>query len=53
MKALEEHVASVPAAEAAPVGLGQGRHMVLNMGPQHPPRTASSGWSSNSTERRW
>jgi len=36
MKALEEHVASVPAAEAAPVGLGQGRHMVLNMGPQHP-----------------
>jgi NADH-quinone oxidoreductase subunit D len=36
MKALEERVASVPAAEAAPVGLGQGRHMVLNMGPQHP-----------------
>jgi len=36
MKALEEHVASVPAAEAAPVALGQGRHMVLNMGPQHP-----------------
>ncbi len=36
MKALEDHTASVPAPDLAPVEPGQARHMVLNMGPQHP-----------------
>ncbi len=36
MKALEEHTASVPAAPATPAAPGSPRHMVLNMGPQHP-----------------
>ncbi len=36
MKALEEHVASMLAPEPAPAEPGKGRHMVLNMGPQHP-----------------
>ncbi len=36
MKALEEHTASVPAPPATPSAPGGPRHMVLNMGPQHP-----------------
>jgi NADH-quinone oxidoreductase subunit D len=36
MKALEDHVASMLAPEPAPAEPGKGRHMVLNMGPQHP-----------------
>ncbi len=36
MKALDEHVASLPAPAAAPAEPGRPRHMVLNMGPQHP-----------------
>jgi NADH-quinone oxidoreductase subunit D len=36
MKALEEHTASVPAAEALPAAPSGPRRMVLNMGPQHP-----------------
>jgi NADH-quinone oxidoreductase subunit D len=36
MKAIEEHNASVPAPEVAPALPGAPRHMVLNMGPQHP-----------------
>lgn len=36
MKALEEHTASVPAPPADPAAPGGPRHMVLNMGPQHP-----------------
>ncbi len=36
MKALEEHTASIPAAPATPAAPGSPRHMVLNMGPQHP-----------------
>jgi NADH-quinone oxidoreductase subunit D len=36
MKALEEHTASLLAPEASPEVPGGPRHMVLNMGPQHP-----------------
>jgi NADH-quinone oxidoreductase subunit D len=36
MKALEDHVASSLAPEAAPAAPGEARRMVLNMGPQHP-----------------
>ncbi len=36
MKALEEHTASVPAPPAPQEGPSAPRHMVLNMGPQHP-----------------
>ncbi len=36
MKALEEHTASSLAPEASPAVPGGPRHMVLNMGPQHP-----------------
>src|SRR6478609_313525 len=36
MKALEEHTASPAAAPATPSTPGGPRHMVLNMGPQHP-----------------
>jgi NADH-quinone oxidoreductase subunit D len=36
MKTLEDHVASMLAPEPAPAEPGKGRHMVLNMGPQHP-----------------
>ncbi|MBS1876895.1 MAG: NADH dehydrogenase (quinone) subunit D [Acidobacteria bacterium] len=36
MKAIEEHVASMLAPAAPPDTPGGARHMVLNMGPQHP-----------------
>jgi NADH-quinone oxidoreductase subunit D len=36
MKAIEEHTASLLAPEPAPVDSSSPRHMVLNMGPQHP-----------------
>jgi NADH-quinone oxidoreductase subunit D len=36
MKALEEHTASLLAPDASPEVPGGPRHMVLNMGPQHP-----------------
>lgn len=36
MKAIDEHTASLPAPELAEAAPGSPRHMVLNMGPQHP-----------------
>src|ERR1051325_8905237 len=36
MKALDDHTSSPPAQEPAPAAPGKPRHMVLNMGPQHP-----------------
>jgi NADH-quinone oxidoreductase subunit D len=36
MKALEEHTATTTAQAAPAAEPGKGRHMVLNMGPQHP-----------------